>query len=47
MSEKDLVDLVTGKLTGHKAMSSGRLSVKGNVMLTLRLEMLFSDKAKL
>jgi len=47
ISDDDFIDLASGKLQGMNAFTSGRLKVQGNVMLTMRLEMLFKEQSKL
>ena len=38
MTEKDYLDVVNGKMSGEKAFFSGKLQLKGDIMLALRLE---------
>lgn len=49
MAEKDFVDLMTGKLNGQSAFMSGKLKIKGNMNLAMKLGELSkgAPKAKL
>lgn len=38
MAEKDYLDVVNGKTSGEKAFFSGKLQLKGDIMLALRLK---------
>ena len=37
MAEKDFMDIVNGKLSGEKAFLTGKLQLKGNLALALKL----------
>ncbi|GAA5812980.1 hypothetical protein MFLAVUS_006444 [Mucor flavus] len=41
MKDADFVDLATGKLNGQKAYMSGKLKVKGQIMLAMKLDNVF------
>ncbi|KAM9330931.1 peroxisomal multifunctional enzyme type 2 [Gastrophryne carolinensis] len=47
LSDQDFMDLVLGKLNPQKAFFAGKLKVKGNIMLSQKLEMILKDYAKL
>lgn len=49
MAEKDFVELMTGKLNGQSAFMSGKLKIKGNMNLAMKLGELSkaAPKAKL
>ncbi|KAJ8401632.1 hypothetical protein AAFF_G00379490 [Aldrovandia affinis] len=47
LSDEDFMDVVLGKLNPQKAFFSGKLKVKGNIMLSQKLEMILKDYAKL
>lgn len=38
MTEKNYLDVVNGKMSGEKAFFSGKLQLKGDIMLALRLK---------
>jgi len=38
MTEKDYLDVVNGKMSGQNAFFSGKLQLKGDIMLALRLK---------
>ncbi|KAG2206503.1 SCP2 sterol-binding domain-containing protein [Mucor mucedo] len=41
LKDADFVDLATGKLNGQKAYMSGKLKVKGQIMLAMKLDNVF------
>ncbi|KAI9359076.1 SCP2 sterol-binding domain-containing protein [Pilaira anomala] len=41
LKDDDFVDLATGKLNGQKAYMSGKLKVKGQIMLAMKLDNVF------
>jgi len=45
MKESDFVDLMTGKLNGQSAFMSGKLKIKGNMALAMKLGKLSSGAA--
>ncbi|XP_027730773.1 peroxisomal multifunctional enzyme type 2 [Vombatus ursinus] len=47
LSDEDFMDVVMGKLNPQKAFFSGKLRVKGNIMLSQKLELILKDYAKL
>ncbi|EIE76679.1 hypothetical protein G6F46_007035 [Rhizopus delemar] len=50
LKDQDFVDLATGKLNGQKAYMSGKLKIKGQIMLAMKLDHVFkavNPKAKL
>ncbi|XP_033634641.1 peroxisomal multifunctional enzyme type 2-like [Asterias rubens] len=47
IADADFVDLVSGKLSGQQAFMTGRLKVKGNIMLLQKISQLLVAKAKL
>ncbi|XP_077146974.1 peroxisomal multifunctional enzyme type 2 [Ranitomeya variabilis] len=47
LSDQDFMDLVLGKLNPQKAFFAGKLKVKGNIMLSQKLELILKDYAKL
>ncbi|XP_064653288.1 peroxisomal multifunctional enzyme type 2-like [Lineus longissimus] len=47
ISDEDLLGLVQGKLNAQKAFMTGKLKIKGNIMLSQKLSELFKDNAKL
>lgn len=47
IDDQDMVDLVGGKLNPQKAFMTGKLKLKGNIMLTQKLQKLFQSKANL
>ncbi|XP_073410980.1 peroxisomal multifunctional enzyme type 2 [Dendrobates tinctorius] len=47
LSDEDFMDLVLGKLNPQKAFFAGKLKVKGNIMLSQKLELILKDYAKL
>jgi putative sterol carrier protein len=38
MAERDYLDVVNGKISGEKAFFSGKLQLKGDIMLALKLK---------
>ncbi|KAG7453541.1 hypothetical protein JOB18_010857 [Solea senegalensis] len=47
VSDEDFMDVVQGKLNPQKAFFSGKLKVKGNIMLSQKLDVILKDYAKL
>ncbi|KAI8638073.1 SCP2 sterol-binding domain-containing protein [Parasitella parasitica] len=51
INDADFVDLASGKLNGQKAYMSGKLKIKGQMMLATKLDTVFKqlagDKSKL
>ncbi|OCU02212.1 hypothetical protein XELAEV_18007973mg [Xenopus laevis] len=47
LSDEDFMELVLGKVNPQKAFFAGKLKVKGNIMLSQKLEMILKDYAKL
>lgn len=41
LKDADFIDLATGKLNGQKAYMSGKLKVKGQIMLAMKLDNVF------
>jgi len=42
MSDQNFVDLVTGKLNGQTAFLTGKLKIKGDMTLAMKLQSIFS-----
>uniref|UniRef100_A0A8C1VT39 SCP2 domain-containing protein n=1 Tax=Cyprinus carpio TaxID=7962 RepID=A0A8C1VT39_CYPCA len=47
VSDEDFMEVVKGKLNPQKAFFSGKLKVRGNIMLSQKLEAVLKDYAKL
>ncbi|XP_029017280.1 peroxisomal multifunctional enzyme type 2 [Betta splendens] len=47
VSDEDFMEVVRGKLNPQKAFFSGKLKVRGNIMLSQKLEVILKDHAKL
>jgi len=47
LDDDTMVGLVTGKLNPQKAFMQGKLKIKGNIMLSQKLQALLKDEAKL
>lgn len=45
MTDKDFVDLVTGKLQAQAAFMSGKLKIKGDMSLAMKLQQVIGKKA--
>ncbi|CAO3644010.1 unnamed protein product [Cunninghamella echinulata] len=43
LADKDFVDLAQGKLNGQKAYMSGKLKIKGQIMLAMKLDSVFKS----
>ncbi|CDS11073.1 hypothetical protein LRAMOSA03337 [Lichtheimia ramosa] len=43
IADKDFVDLAQGKLNGQKAYMSGKLKIKGQIMLAMKLDNVFKS----
>ncbi|KAI8992073.1 SCP2 sterol-binding domain-containing protein [Mycotypha africana] len=43
LKDNDFVDLATGKLNGQKAYMSGKLKIKGQIMLAMKLDNVFKS----
>ncbi|KAI8824964.1 SCP2 sterol-binding domain-containing protein [Fimicolochytrium jonesii] len=43
ISDKDFVDLASGKLNGQKAFMGGKLKIKGNMMLATKLDAILKE----
>lgn len=46
MSDEDFVSLASGKINGQKAFMSGKLKIKGNMMLATKLDGILKDAMK-
>ncbi len=46
IKEKDLVDIVSGKLSSQNAFMKGKLKIKGNMMTALKLDSALSTLKK-
>ena len=44
MADKDFVDLVAGKLQGQTAFMSGKLKIKGDMSLAMKLQQVIGGK---
>ncbi len=44
MADKDFVDLVNGKLQGQMAFMSGKLKIKGDMSLAMKLQQVIGKK---
>jgi len=47
VEDSNMIPLVTGKLNPQQAFMSGKLKIKGNIMLTQKLQTLLKDHSKL
>ncbi|CAN9513079.1 unnamed protein product [Ophioblennius macclurei] len=47
VSDEDFMEVVLGKLNPQKAFFSGKLKIRGNIMLSQKLEVILKDYAKL
>ncbi|XP_066499856.1 peroxisomal multifunctional enzyme type 2 [Hoplias malabaricus] len=47
VADEDFMDVVMGKLNPQKAFFAGKLKVRGNIMMSQKLEMILKDYAKL
>jgi len=47
LAQDDFVNLATGKLNGQQAFLQGKLKIKGNIMLSQKLGILFQEQSKL
>lgn len=47
VSDEDFLEVMQGKLNPQKAFFSGKLKVRGNIMLSQKLEIILKDHAKL
>uniref|UniRef100_T1JMB3 Peroxisomal multifunctional enzyme type 2 n=1 Tax=Strigamia maritima TaxID=126957 RepID=T1JMB3_STRMM len=47
LEDNDMADIVSGKLNPQKAFMTKKLKIKGNIMLTQKLQTLFKGQAKL
>jgi len=47
IEDSNMLPLVTGKLNPQQAFMSGKLKIKGNIMLTQKLQTLLKDNSKL
>ncbi|XP_030049390.1 peroxisomal multifunctional enzyme type 2 [Microcaecilia unicolor] len=47
LSDQDFMDITLGKLNPQKAFFAGKLKVRGNIMLSQKLELILKDYAKL
>ncbi len=46
MADKDFVDMVAGKLKGQAAFMAGKLKIKGNMGLAMKLEQVLASAKK-
>lgn len=47
VDSNDFVDIVSGKLDAQSAWGQGKLQLGGNMMLAMKLQVLFKNKSKL